>query len=57
MPEYELIVEPEGEDADDEVKSLDSDCDEGDDSEEAEKSRLKEFENLQLEGKAGTFAG
>ncbi|XP_034249089.1 programmed cell death protein 2 [Thrips palmi] len=56
LPEYELIVEPEGDDAVDGVKSVDSDCDEDDDNDEAEKARLKEFENLQLEGKAGTFA-
>lgn len=59
LPEFELIVEPEGEaklSQDTKADETDSN-DEGDDDDEAEKARLEEFESLTRQGKAGTLAG
>lgn len=59
LPEYELIVEPEGdgEKIPKEKELSEDEEDDDDDDDAAEEARLKEFEKLSREGKIGTLAG
>lgn len=56
LPEYELIVEPEGDGSMESRGTQVDDSEDENDDDKAEESRIQEFEKLSNEGKTGTLA-